>query len=452
LLLPCHCALGKNALHKNIWQKKIELRRVNIQRLRTALFQSSRDYIKLAQSEMSIIKRKLSKTFKNFFDSEKSSGILLIICTVVSLVITNSIFGANYLNFWHAYVGGLSLEHWVNDALMAVFFLFIGLELERELYVGELSDFRNALLPIFAAIGGICLPALIHLLLNMGTPTQVGIGIPMATDIAFALGVLALLGRRVPASLKVFLTALAVMDDLGAIIVIAIFYTAKLSFLYLIGALGVFGLLLVLNRYFRVMSLIPYLAGGILMWFLMFKSGVHATIAGVLLAFAIPFTGKEGDEESPSHRLEHFLHKPVAFIILPIFALANTGIILGTDALQTLTSSNSLGIISGLLIGKPVGITVLSFIAVSIGICRLPLDLYWKHVFGAGLLGGIGFTMSIFITNLAFTGDASVINGSKMAILLASLTAGTAGFLWLKLLGQPVRGDEDMDTMDFEAT
>lgn len=401
---------------------------------------------------MSIVKRNLSKTFKNFFDSEKSSGVLLIICTVVSLVITNSIFGANYLNFWHAYVGGLSLEHWVNDALMAVFFLFIGLELERELYVGELSDFRNALLPIVAAIGGICLPALIHFLLNKGTPTQAGIGIPMATDIAFALGVLALLGRRVPASLKVFLTALAVMDDLGAIIVIAIFYTAKLSLVYLIGALAVFGLLVALNRFFKMMSLIPYLAGGVVMWFLMLKSGVHATVAGVLLAFAIPFTGKEDDEKSPSHRLEHFLHKPVAFIILPIFALANTGILLGADALQTLTSNNSLGVISGLLIGKPVGITLFSFIAVSIGICRLPLDLNWKHVLGVGFLGGIGFTMSIFITNLAFNNEANVINGSKMAILLASLMAGTVGFLWLKLLGQPVGSDDDMNAMDFETT
>jgi NhaA family Na+:H+ antiporter len=402
--------------------------------------------------KMGIVKRRLSKTFKNFFNSKKSSGVLLVICTVVSLIITNSIFGANYLSFWHAYVGGLSLEHWVNDALMAVFFLFIGLELERELYVGELSDFRNALLPIVAAVGGICLPALIHFLLNIGTPTQAGLGIPMATDIAFALGILALLGRHVPASLKVFLTALAVMDDLGAIIVIAVFYTAKLSLLYLVGALMIFGLLVALNRLFHVMSLIPYLAGGILMWFLMFKSGVHATIAGVLLAFAIPFTGKEDDEESPSHRLEHFLHKPVAFIILPIFALANTGIILGADALPSLTSNNSLGIISGLLIGKPVGITLLSFIAVSIGTCRLPLDLNWKHVFGAGLLGGIGFTMSIFITNLAFAGEADIINGSKMAILLASLTAGAVGFLWLKLLGKPEESDEDMDTMDFETT
>src|SRR5918997_1585131 len=314
---------------------------------------------------MGIVKRKLSKTFKNFFDSEKSSGVLLIICTIISLVITNSIFGTNYLNFWHAYAGPLTVEHWVNDGLMAVFFLFIGLELERELYVGELSDFRNALLPIVAAVGGICAPALIHFALNAGTPTQAGVGIPMATDIAFALGVLALLGSRVPASLKVFLTALAVMDDLGAIIVIAIFYTAELSVAYLIGALAVFGLLVAINRLLRVMSLIPYLLGGALMWFLMFKLGVHATIAGVLLAFAIPFSAKEDDVESPSHKLEHVLHRPVAFVILPIFALANTGIVIGSGWEQNLTTANSSGIIGGLVLGKPLGITLLSILAVA---------------------------------------------------------------------------------------
>lgn len=188
------------------------------------------------------------------------------------------------------------------------------------------------------------------------------------------------------------------------------------------------------------------------MWFLMLKSGVHATIAGVLLAFAIPFTGKEDDAESPSHRLEHFLHKPVAFLILPLFALANTAIVIGAGALEGLTASNSLGIILGLLLGKPVGITLLSFVAVAAGVCRLPLDLNWRHVFGAGLLGGIGFTMSIFITNLAFAGEPGVVNASKTAILLASLTAGTVGFLWLKLFGRPAAGDVDMDTMDYAAT
>ena len=399
---------------------------------------------------MTTVSRRLSKTFKSFFDSEKSGGLLLIACTALSLAVTNSAAGESYTGLWHAYLGPLSVEHWINDALMAVFFLLIGLELERELYVGELSDFRNALLPIVAAAGGILVPALIHFSLNAGTPTQAGIGIPMATDIAFALGVLSLLGRRVPASLKVFLTALAVMDDLGAIIVIAVFYTADLSAAYLLGALAVFGLLVALNR-FRVMSLVPYLVGGALMWFLMLKSGVHATIAGVLLAFAIPFTGKEDDEESPSHRLEHFLHRPVAYVILPLFALANTAVIVGANSLPGLVSNNGLGIILGLLVGKPLGITLLSFTAVSVGLCRLPLDMNWRHVFGAGLLGGIGFTMSIFITNLAFSGDADAVSASKLAILLASLAAGAAGLLWLRLMGQPVAGDRDMDTMDFEA-
>jgi NhaA family Na+:H+ antiporter len=381
------------------------------------------------------VRIKLSQTFKNFFESERSSAILLIVCTAISLIITNSSIGPGYLSFWHAHIGGLSVEQWINDGLMAIFFLLIGLELEREFYNGELSDFKNALLPVIAALGGIGVPALIHFILNSGTPTQAGIGIPMATDIAFALGVLALLGNRVPATLKVFLTALAVIDDLGAIVVIAVFYTAKLSLLYLAGAILVFCFLLALNRFFRVTNLIPYLIGGGLMWFLMLQSGVHATIAGVLLAFAIPFTNRADDESSPSHKLENVLHRPVAFTILPLFALANTGIVLGGGWFYGLAASNSLGIVLGLLIGKPAGITLLSFLAVSLGICRLPAGLTWKHIFGAGIVGGIGFTMSIFITNLAFAGAPDVINASKMAILLASLTAGVLGFLWLKLLG-----------------
>lgn len=399
---------------------------------------------------MAIVEKRLSQTFKQFFDSEKAGGIMLIVCTIVSLVLANSPVGESYLHVWHVQVGALSIAHWVNDALMAIFFLLIGLELKRELYNGELSDFKNALLPIVAAVGGICVPALIHFALNGGTATQAGIGIPMATDIAFALGVLALLGSSVPASLKVFLTALAVMDDLGAIIVIALFYTAELSFIYLLGAMAVFGLLVCINRYLRIMSLALYLLGGAVMWVLMLKSGVHATIAGVLLAFAIPFSAKQDDEKSPSHRLEHILHKPVAFIILPVFALANTGIIIGTGWAQELSSTNSLGILAGLVVGKPLGITLLCLLAVAAGICKLPLDLRWRHVFGAGLLGGIGFTMSIFITNLAFVGEAEVINASKMAILLASLIAGVIGFVWLKIAGKPLASDVDMDTMDFE--
>jgi NhaA family Na+:H+ antiporter len=379
--------------------------------------------------------RALSSTFQRFVRSEQSSGILLIVCTAISLLIANSSLGPTYASGWQSRVAGLSLEHWINDALMALFFLLIGLELERELYSGELSNLRNALLPTFAAFGGSAAPALIHFSFNAGTPTQAGIGIPMATDIAFALGVLALLGNRVPPSLKVFVVAFAVIDDLTAIGIIAVFYTARLSVGYLGAALAVWALLGGLNRVCRVMSLTPYLLGGAVMWFLMLKSGVHATVAGVMLAFAIPFSAKADDEASPSHRLEHLLHKPVAFAILPIFALANTAIVVGADWMQELSSLNSLGITAGLIVGKPLGVTLLSLAAVASGICRLPPDLSWQHIIGAGLLGGIGFTMAIFIANLAFAGDPENVNASKMAILLASLTAGIIGLLWLRFLG-----------------
>ena len=384
---------------------------------------------------MRAVQQKISQTFQDFVNSEKSSGILLIACTAISLFMTNSSRGTDYLVFWQTYVFGMSLEHWINDGLMAIFFLLIGLELERELYVGELSNVRNALLPMFAAIGGIVTPALIHFAFNAGTPTQGGIGIPMATDIAFALGVLALLGQRIPWSLKVFVVAFAVIDDLGAIIVIAAFYTAQLSIAHLAGSLLVWALLWVMNRRLRVMALTPYLLGGALMWFLMLKSGIHATIAGVMLAFAIPFSAREEDQQSPSHRLEHFLHKPAAFMILPIFALANTAIVIGGNWMQELNSANSLGIRAGLVFGKPLGVTLFCFLAVASGLCRLPSDLKWRHIFGAGILGGIGFTMSIFIANLAFPGNSEVINAAKMAILLASLSAGILGFLWLRFAG-----------------
>ncbi len=377
----------------------------------------------------------LSNTFNKFFDSEKSGGIILIICTAISLTLANSPFSGEYLSFWHRSVAGLSLEHWINDGLMAIFFLLIGLELERELYVGELSSFKNALLPIFAAIGGMAAPALIHLTLNFQTPSQAGIAIPMATDIAFALGVLAILGNRVPASLKVFVVAFAVIDDLGAIIIIAVFYTAQLSIWHLFFALLVWALLLILNR-LRLLSVMPYLLGGMLLWFLLLKSGVHATLAGVMLAFAIPFSAEDDDQASPSHRLEHALHKPVAFVILPIFALANTGILLVAGWMDNLTGMNGLGILAGLLIGKPLGVMLLCLAAVAGGLCRLPEDLRWRHVLGAGVLGGIGFTMSIFIANLAFVDNAEAINGAKMAILAASLTAGIVGYLWLQSRGR----------------
>lgn len=378
----------------------------------------------------------LSNTFNRFFESEKSGGIILVLCTVISILIANSSLGTDYLHIWHHQFLGLSLEHWVNDGLMAIFFLMIGLELEREIYVGELSDIKNALLPIFAAIGGMLLPALIHFTLNSGAPSQAGAGIPMATDIAFALGILAILSNRIPASLKVFVVAFAVMDDLGAIIIIATFYTSTLAIEYLVGALSVWGLLILLNRVYRVIAVLPYIVGGLLMWYLMFKSGVHATIAGILLAFAIPFSSKDDDEHSPSHKLEYWLHQPVAFVILPIFALANTGIVFSQDWLQGLLHQNSLGIAAGLLVGKPLGVLVFSAIAVILGICQLPSDLKWSQIAGAGILGGIGFTMSIFITNLAFSGDIEMINASKIAVLLASLCAGLIGYLWLFFVGK----------------
>ena len=391
---------------------------------------------------MAVAYQVLTSAYREFVDSEKASGVLLIICTIISLILANSVLGPQYLGFWHYPFAGLSVELWVNDGLMAIFFLLIGLELVRELNDGELSDLKSAMLPIIAALGGIVVPASIHFYFNAGTPTQSGIGIPMATDIAFALGALALLGSRVPTSLKIFLTALAVIDDLGAIIVIALFYTSELAIGYLAGALATFAVLMLLNR-MRVMALLPYLIGGAIMWVLMLKSGIHATIAGVLLAFAIPYASVNGNDGSPARRLEHFLHKPVAFLILPVFALANTGIIIGADWAQHLATANSTGILMGLIIGKPLGITLLSFAAIALGISRLPSDMNWRHLLGAGLLGGIGFTMSIFITNLAFPGNMETVNASKMAILLASLVAGALGFLWLKLFGKPVATDDD---------
>jgi Na+:H+ antiporter, NhaA family len=371
-------------------------------------------------------------SFNEFFNSEKSSGIVLIACTLLSLLIANSTFGSHYLEFWHVKLGPLSVEHWINDGLMAIFFLLIGLELERELYSGELSDFKNALLPITAAMGGMLIPAAIHYSFNSGTPTQSGIGIPMATDIAFALGILGLLGNRIPLSLKVFVVAFAVIDDLGAAMIIAIFYTSKLSITYLFAAIGVWLVLLVLNRN-KIMTLTPYLIGGFIIWIFMLKSGVHATLAGIALAFAIPFSHVRDDATSPSHKLEHALHKPVAFMILPIFALANTGVAITETWFQDiLQSANSLGIIYGLVLGKSIGVTAFCLGALALGLCKLPPDIRWQHILGAGFLGGIGFTMSIFITNLAFVGNGEAINAAKMAILMASVIAGVFGYIWLR--------------------
>jgi NhaA family Na+:H+ antiporter len=373
----------------------------------------------------------LTDTFVRFAKSEAFGGFLLITCAIVSLVLANGPFGAEYVGFWHVELGPLSVEHWINDALMAVFFLLIGLELERELYVGELSDFRGALLPLIAAVGGMVAPGLIHFAFNAGEPTQRGFGIPMATDIAFALAVLALLKGRIPPALKVLVVAFAVVDDLGAIVIIAAVYTSELSFGYLALALGVWTLLIALNRAFRIMALAPYLIGGCVMWYALLQAGVHASIAGVLLAFAIPFTSRAAGGPSPSHRLEHWLHKPVAFGVLPLFALANTCVVVGTAAVGNLASANSAGIALGLLVGKTLGISLACALAIVLRLCRLPEGVLWTHVVGAGLLGGIGFTMSIFITNLAFAGDAALIDASKLVVLGASTLSGLLALGWL---------------------
>ena len=382
---------------------------------------------------------RLTKLFKEFFDSEKAGGLILIFATALSLILANSQWQGSYTEFWATDWGGHTITQWINDGLMAIFFLLIGLELEREIYEGELSDIRNASLPIFAALGGMLMPAGIFMLLNYGLPTQAGTGIPMATDIAFAIGILSLLGNKVPASLKVFLIALAVIDDLGAIVVIAIFYSTSISLSNLLIALGIYAVLILLNR-LKVYSLIPYIIGGILMWYFMLNSGVHATITGVLLAFAIPF-GKSIDK-SPSYKIQHFLHKPVAFFILPLFAVANTGIVIKSGWQDGLLEMGSLGIIAGLVIGKPLGISLFSYLAVKFKLSKLPTELKWGNIIGVGFLGGIGFTMSIFITLLAYT-DMDMANNAKISILVGSVIAAIIGLVWLKImLVKPIE-DED---------
>jgi len=304
----------------------------------------------------------------------------------------------------------------------------VGLELEREIYVGELSNLKNALLPIFAALGGMLMPAAIHLFFNYGTPTQSGAGIPMATDIAFSLGVLSLLGSRIPVSIKIFLTALAIADDLGAILIIAFFYTGELHWTNLLIALGIYVVLFILGKR-KVYVMWPYLIGGLVMWYFMLNSGVHATITGVMLAFAIPFGD---DKHSLSAKLQHRLHMPVLFIILPLFALANTCIVLADQWYLQLMQPNTIGIYLGLVVGKPLGIMMFVILSIVLGITSKPKEVKWSDLIGAGILAGIGFTMSIFVALLAFT-DTEVIKYSQVSILLASLTSGLLGYAWFVL-------------------
>ena len=368
----------------------------------------------------------IEKIIKN----QQFGGVLLICCTIISIGLSNSDILPDYFSFWHFKIANHPLEYWINDGLMTIFFLSIGLELEREIINGELATVKKASLPIIAALGGMIIPAILFLLLNSGTTFQSGFGIPMATDIAFALAILSLLGKNVPPNLKLFLTALAVIDDIGAILIIALFYTKTLILMNLFISLGIFLLLLIL-RYLKVKNLLIYLFGGIFMWYFMLNSGIHATITGVLLAFAIPFD--KGNEISPSFRLQEILHLPVTFIILPLFALANTAFIFQTGWENSLLETYTLGILNGLVIGKPIGIFLFSFLAVKFKICLLPEGLNWKSILGAGMLGGIGFTMSIFITLLAFR-DQNQIDSSKIMILFSSLLAGIFGYFFLKAI------------------
>jgi NhaA family Na+:H+ antiporter len=384
----------------------------------------------------------LHQTFRRFVQSEQFGGVLLLICTAASLVLANSRFSEGWLHLWHRMLGPMSITHWINDALMAIFFLMIGLELERGVYTGALSKVRDALLPAFAAIGGMAAPALIHFALNGGTATESGFGIPMATDIAFALAVLALLGAQVPVTLKLFIVAFAIIDDLGAIVLIATVYTASISLTWLALALATWAALIALNLSRRSMSLWPYLCGGVILWYCVHHAGIHASIAGVMLAFAIPFSPRRPTAESPSHRLERRLHKPVAYLILPLFALANTGVPIDAQAVAELSHGNSSGIALGLLVGKPLGVILMCLLAVKTGICTLPADVRWSHMAGAGLLGGIGFTMSIFITNLAFADQPAIVDSSKLAVLIASSVAALLGLAWLRLVPRRETGSD----------
>lgn len=376
--------------------------------------------------------------FKNFFNSEKTGGILLIFCVLISLLIANSDIAPAFEKLLHTQLGfniggnevNYTVSAWINDGLMAIFFLLVGLEIKRELIGGELSSVQKASLPVLAAVGGMLVPAGIYFFINRGTDTASGWGIPMATDIAFALAIIAMLGKNVPSSLKIFLAALAIADDLGAILVIAIFYTEQIHWqeLYIAAAIviGLFNL-----NYFKVKSLWFYLVPGIFLWYFMHHSGIHATIAGVLLAFAIPI-GKNA-EVSPLENLEHTLTKPVNFLIMPIFALANTNITFQKEMITGLTSPLALGIILGLFVGKTIGVTLFSFIAVKLKLAKLPTAANWKHVIGVGMLAGIGFTMSIFISMLSFS-DGQHIVTAKFAILCTSIFSGLVGFLFLKAL------------------
>jgi len=379
----------------------------------------------------------LTLYFKRFFNNSQFSGIILILCVIISLLIANSSISESFQLFLDKKIG-VSIFHleypisiWINDGLMAIFFLLVGLEIKREIVEGELSSFKNASLPIFAAIGGMIVPAVIFSIFNIGTPYENGWGIPMATDIAFSLAIISMLGSRIPNSIKIFLAALAIVDDLGAILVIAIFYTDQIHWTYLLLSFGVTLLLFILN-FLKVTKLIFYIIPGLFLWYFLHHSGIHATIAGVLLAFSIP-TNESNTEISPLEKLEHTLSIPVNFLIMPIFALANTNITFNSTMLGGLTNTLGLGIICGLVLGKLIGINLFSFLAIKFKLSSLPQNSSWIQMIGVGCLAGIGFTMSIFIALLSFKTEIQIQDEAKFAILIASFLSAFLGYMILKI-------------------
>ena len=378
--------------------------------------------------------------FKKFFSSNTSGGILLFLCVVISLIIANTSSSTAFNELLQVKLGfenesiqlRYSLKQWIDDGLMAIFFLLVGLEIKRELVEGELSSPKNAILPILAAVGGAIVPAVIYTFFNHDQASHHGWGIPMATDIAFALAIISLLDKRVPPSLKIFLAALAIVDDLLAILVIAIFYSTELHYTYLLYAAGITGLLVVFNRT-GVKSVWAYIIPGMFIWYFIHHSGIHATIAGVLVAMTLPTTPDA--TESPLEKLEHALANPVNFIIIPLFALVNTNITIHSEMVHGLNTPLGLGIILGLFFGKTIGIYLTTWICVKTKLANLPDMAGWKHMIGVGMLGGIGFTMSIFISMLSFK-DPVFIEEAKFAVLIGSLISGTCGYLYLSFVAK----------------
>ncbi len=382
------------------------------------------------------LRQKIINPFLDFIHDSRAVGIILLVCTSVSLVIANTNFAATYFNVINIHIPSPpgtfihlphTFLHWINDGLMAGFFFLIGMEIKREVTKGELSSFSQAILPLAAAIGGMVIPALIFFFINKNTDYTNGWGIPMATDIAFALGIAALLGSRIPIGLKIFLTALAIIDDLGAILAIAIFYSATIQWIYL-GIAAIIIVVLYLLMRFKIFGFFNFLLG-ILLWYCFFNSGIHATLAGVIFAFFIPI------EKLPY--IEHQLHIPVNFLIIPIFALANTAIHLPGNILDNINTTLSWGIIAGLCIGKPLGIFATCYLTVQLKWGTLPTNTTWHHIIGAGILAGIGFTMSIFIATLAFN-DISTIDIAKISALLGSFLSIILGIVWIRFFCNPL--------------